>query len=189
MIITIAGTPGSGKTTVAVRLAQRLGYTHYSVGNFRRAKAAQAGLTIYEFNALGEKDDFTDREADEWQVWLAEHEDNFVIDGRLGWYFIPKSVKVLLTADPAVGARRVFADHRHKRGGTEGEFGTVEDLELAHRQRMHSDNLRYQRHYGLRDCYDVRHFDLVIDTTELGADDVVERVLAHLKAVEAKEHA
>ena len=125
------------------------------------------------------------------RAWVEQHGGSAVVEGRdIGTVVFPGAlVKVFLTADSAVGAKRVFGDHRRKRGGTEGEFGSAEDLELAHRQRMHSDNLRYQRHYGIRDCYDPRHFDLVIDTTDLGADDVVERVLAHLKAVEAKEHA
>lgn len=184
MIITIAGTPGSGKTSVGKALAKRLGFAHYSVGNLRREKAAKAGMTIYEYNALGEKDDFTDREADEWQVWLAEHEDNFVIDGRLSWHFIPGSIKVFLTADPEVGAKRVMGDTSRRKEGSEGRHQSLEDLELAHRQRTHSDNLRYKMHYGIPDAYDPRHFDLVLDTTDLGIPEIVQTLLDFIKSKE-----
>jgi len=89
MIITISGYPGSGKSTVADILAKELDLTRYSVGNYRRDMAKQQELSLKEFNKLGEKESWTDTYADEWQKQIGKEEDNFIIDGRLSYYFIP----------------------------------------------------------------------------------------------------
>ena len=60
MIITISGKPGSGKSTIAKILAEKLKLKHYSAGDFRREKAKKLCLSLEEFNKLGEKKDFTD---------------------------------------------------------------------------------------------------------------------------------
>jgi cytidylate kinase len=41
MIITIAGTVGSGKSTVGRIIAKRLGLKHYSIGDLMREMAEQ----------------------------------------------------------------------------------------------------------------------------------------------------
>ncbi|MCX6741353.1 MAG: AAA family ATPase, partial [Candidatus Parcubacteria bacterium] len=46
MIITLSGKPGSGKTTVAKILAEKLGYKFYSTGDLRGQMAMKRGLTI-----------------------------------------------------------------------------------------------------------------------------------------------
>jgi len=112
MIITICGQAGSGKSSIARVLAKRLGYKHYSMGDMRRKMAAERGITLAEFNKLGEKEDFTDREVDEYQAQLGKKEDSFVVDGRTSWYLISQSVKVYLIADIKSRAKRVFRDER-----------------------------------------------------------------------------
>ncbi|NIO22939.1 MAG: AAA family ATPase, partial [Candidatus Aenigmarchaeota archaeon] len=72
MIITIAGQAGSGKSSVAEFLAKRLGFKRYSMGDLRRKAAYERGMTLAEFNKLGEKDDFTDRFVDELQEKLGK---------------------------------------------------------------------------------------------------------------------
>ena len=112
MIITISGMPGSGKSTIAKILAQKLGYKHYSIGDLRGKMALDRHLTIDELNELGKREGWTDREPDEYQKKLGHEEDNFVIDSRLGFYFIPHSFKLFLTVDPEVAAERIFPNQR-----------------------------------------------------------------------------
>ncbi len=112
MIITISGQAGSGKSTVARMLAKKLGFKHYSMGDLRRKMALKKGITLAELNKLGEKEDFTDKDVDEHQKRLGEKEDNFVIDGRTSFHFIPHSVKVYLKAGIKERAKRVFQDER-----------------------------------------------------------------------------
>lgn len=174
MIVTISGQAGSGKSTVAGILAKRLGYKHYSVGNLRRRMAEERGLTLAELNRLGESKDFTDRDVDEYQRKLGEKEDNFVIDGRLSFHFIPDSVKVYLDADLKERARRVFRDERTAEG-----FKSLGEVEKALEERERSDSFRYKKYYGV-DCFDKGNYDLAVDTTRISAEKVAEKIMDFL---------
>ena len=77
MIISISGTPGAGKSTVAPMLADKLGYKRYYMGGLRREAARKRGLTIEEYNKLGETDPSTDLEVDRYQEELGKKENNF----------------------------------------------------------------------------------------------------------------
>jgi len=55
MIVTIAGTPGSGKSTVVKKVAEALGYRMISTGDLRGQVAQERGMTIDELNALNEE--------------------------------------------------------------------------------------------------------------------------------------
>src|SRR4030067_215399 len=112
IIITIHGQAGSGKSSISKLLAKRLRYKHYSVGDLRRQIAKKHGIPLTELNKLGEKHDWTDRGPDELQQELGKKEDNFVIDGRTCFFFIPHSFKVYLHADIKVRAKRVLKDER-----------------------------------------------------------------------------
>lgn len=176
MIITIHGQAGSGKSSISKLLACRLGYKHYSVGDLRRQIATKHGLTLTELNRLGEKHDWTDREPDELQRELGKREDNFVIDGRTCFFFIPHSFKVYLHADLAVRAKRVYKDERKAEG-----YKRLKDAEAAILLRDRSDKKRYQKYYRL-DIFKMRHYDLVIDTTNLTKKQIVERIAESLKS-------
>ena len=54
MLITIGGKAGSGKGTVSKLLAEQLGYEIISIGSLKRKIAEEMGISISEFNLLGE---------------------------------------------------------------------------------------------------------------------------------------
>ena len=172
MIITISGLPGAGKSVVAKAVAKKLGLKHYSVGDLRGKMAIERGMTLDEFNKLGETEAFTDKDADEYQKKLGETEDDFVIDGRLSFHFIPKSIKIFLKVEPETGAKRIFNDQRQD----EQKYKTVQDLIKANNERTESDKKRYRKYYDL-DPFKDEHYDLVLDTTELAQEQVVEKVV------------
>jgi len=178
MIITVHGQAGSGKSSISKLLARRLRYKHYSVGDLRRQIARKHGLTIAQLNKLGEKHDWTDREPDKLQQELGKKQDNFVIDGRTCFFFIPQSFKVYLHADLEVRARRVLKDERKAEG-----YRNLKDAEKALLERDRSDRVRYRKYYRL-DITKMRHYDLVIDTTSLTKRQIVERIL---QAIEKKK--
>ncbi|MCX6797924.1 MAG: AAA family ATPase [Candidatus Falkowbacteria bacterium] len=60
MIISISGNHGSGKSTIAESLADKLNWPRYYMGGLRRAAAKKRGLTLAEYNKLGEVDPKTD---------------------------------------------------------------------------------------------------------------------------------
>lgn len=175
MIITISGRPGSGKSAVALRLAAKLGWRHVSAGDFMREMASERGMSILELSRAAEDGDSIDREIDARTVRLAEDSDRFVMDARLGWHFIPQSFKVFLEVDPEVAARRIYEAGR----GTERENITLAETERAITSRTESERKRYLGYYGL-DYADHEQYDLVVDTSELSIDQVVDEVLGHL---------
>jgi len=178
MIITISGTAGSGKSTIGKLLAKKLGYKHYSMGDLRRKMADEMGLSLAEFNRLGETEAFTDKDADEYQKKLGKAEDDFVIDGRLSFYFIPHSVKLFLDADEKVRVNRIFGDFRD----TE-KFNSFEEARDAVAERHASDKKRYFKYYQI-DCYDKKHYDLVVDTSMNQPDHSVDTIIEFLKGRE-----
>lgn len=177
MIITISGLPGSGKSTIADLLAKKLKYKRYSMGDLRGKMAMDRGMTIDELNKLGEREDWTDRKVDEYQARLGKKEDNFVIDGRISFYFIPQSFKVFLDVDPKVASRRVFKNQRPD----EARAKSARELQARMRKRADDDDLRYKKYYGIT-FRDKSRFDLAIDTTDLTPQEIVDRIMGSLKS-------
>lgn len=181
MIITISGRPGSGKSVVAMRVAQELGMRHVSAGDFMREMAAEREMSILEFSRSAERRDVIDREIDARTARMAEEESDFVMDARLGWHFAPESVKVFLDVRPDVAARRIYEARR----GSEHENATLDETRAAIESRTESEKRRYLRYYDL-DYTDPSHYDLVVDTSDRTIDDVVATILDHLREVRAE---
>ena len=180
MIITISGLPGSGKSTVAKILSEKLGFKRYYAGGMRREAAKKAGMTIEEFNKLGEKDFSTDKFVDDFLVKIGKEEDNIVVEGRTAFHFIPNSIKIFLDVDLKEGARRIFEEKKQKNDRNEKQTASVEEELENLKERMESDEKRYIKYYGFT-CYNKKNYDLVIDTTKITAQQAAERVLEFLK--------
>jgi cytidylate kinase len=178
MIITISGLPGSGKSSVARLLAKRLKMKRYYMGEMRREIARKRGITLEELNRLGEKEEWTDKEVDDYQKELGKKEDNFIIEGRTSFFMIPDSVKIFLDVDIRTGAERIFRviEKEGSERRNEGDFKTVDEAERAIRERIRSDRKRYEKYYGI-DFLDKSHYDIVIDTTNLRVEQVVNKII------------
>lgn len=170
MIITISGLPGSGKSTVGKILAKELGYEFFSVGDLRGKWATERKMTIRELNKLGEKEDWTDKKADEYQAGLAKKGGNLIIDGRLSFHFIPDSYKVFMKVDPDEGAKRILGDKR-----TDEDAEDFSQLKKDLDSRVKSDEKRYKAIYNV-DFLNMDNYDLVIDTTKLSPAQVAEEI-------------
>lgn len=168
--------PGSGKTTVAKLLAKKLGMKYYYVGGILREMARERGLTFNEFYKLGEKDPSIDKEVDEYQKKLGEREDNFIIQGRTSFHFIPHSIKVFLEVDLKEGARRVFKDVQENPKERNEPYKSVEETLEGLKERVKSEKKRYKKYYGI-DHYDKSHYDFIIDTTNIPAEQVADKII------------
>ncbi len=177
MIISLSGNQGSGKSTLAQKLAVALGWKRYYIGGLRREAAQRRGLTLAEYNQLGETDPQTDLEVDEYQKKLGETEDNFIIEGRTSWYFIPHSLKIFLKVDELEGARRILEEQRQ---GEDKNMSSLEDVLASVRKRQESDHKRYQKYFGI-DAYNPANFDYIIDTTKLSEQEVFDEVYRIIK--------
>jgi len=175
MIITISGTSGAGKSTVAKFLAEKLHYKHYSTGDILRKLAVERGMTINELMIAAKKDKSIDSDIDSYSKKLGENEDNFVIDSRLAWYFIPKSVKVFLDADLKTRAERIFRQRRE-----EEKFETFEEAMELMEEREKVNLGRYKKVYGVT-YLDKKNYDLAIDTTSTTAEEVGEKILKFIQ--------
>jgi CMP/dCMP kinase len=141
-----------------------------------REMAEERGMTILELSRVAEGDESIDREIDERSARLAESGRSFVMDARLGWHFVPKSVKVFLDVRPEVAAARIYG------AGRDGERENVDfDATIAAiSKRTESERERYLEYYGL-DYLDDSHYDLVVDTSDLTPGEVVRRIVDHLE--------
>jgi len=176
MIISLSGAPGSGKSTIAQMLADKLSWPRYYMGGLRREAAKKRGMTLAEYNKLGENDPSTDTDVDNYVKELGEKEDNFIIEGRTSWYFIPHSLKIYLDVDPKEGAKRIFGSLQRKNNRNEGEnLNSVEDVLASTSERMASDKRRYRQYYDI-EVYDKKNYDFCLDTTDLTPNQVFSRV-------------
>ena len=175
MIITISGAVGSGKSSVGVLVAKKLGFKYYCIGDLRRDMAKKRGISLAELNKLGEKDSSTDLEPDKFAEEKGKKEDNFVMVGRTSFYFIPKSVKIFLDVDLKIGAERVLNHSRN-----DEKYKNLNEAIEKIRMRLESDGVRYRKYYNL-DIFDKKNYDYVIDTTNLTIKDVVDKIIEKIR--------
>ena len=181
MIISINGPAGSGKSTIAKMLAEKLGWTHYYVGGLFRDLAKKRGLTLLEYLKIGETDPAIDTEPDKYQEELGKKEDNFVIEGRTSWHFIPHSLKIYINVNPRVGSERIFSDLKHNFNRNEDrKLDTVEDVLDSNKRRFSSDNLRYKKYFNI-EIHNLKNYDFVIDTSNLTKEESFNKVYEFVK--------
>jgi CMP/dCMP kinase len=180
MIITLGGHHGAGKSTLGARLAEHYRYKRYSTGDFLRGLAIEREISILDLNKIAETDNgVIDAILDNRQKELGIKEDNFIIDGRLAFHFIPHGIKIFLTVSPLGAAHRIFADA--SRQGVE-THETIEHAVTNIETRRASENERYMKYYGLH-IYDMDLYDIVIDTSNRSPDEVFTAVIQSIDAL------
>lgn len=176
MRITISGKAGSGKSTVAKLLSERLSLKHYSIGDLMRSMATEKGMTLFELNKLAEKDKSIDFELDNKLKELGKTKDNFVVDGRLTAFFIPNAeIRIFLDADDRVRAQRILKDKRQQ----EKSKNLAEAMSKI-KKREESEKKRYKKYYGV-DYLDKKLYNHVIDTTNMTPEQVVGKIIKFIK--------
>lgn len=175
MKITISGKPGAGKSTIAKLLAKKLNLKHYSIGDLMRKMAKEKNISLIELSKNAEKNPEIDKELDKKSEEIGKTQDNFVMDTRLGFHFIPDSIKIFLNISLDESAKRIFKDKRE----TE-KAKTLEDLKFELKRRMDSEEKRYLEYYHIH-INNPDNYDIIIDTTNLTVNKVLEKVLRYIK--------
>ena len=178
MKISISGMIGSGKSTVSKLLAKRLNYEYYSVGKFMREISIKKGLHLSELSKDAEKGKELDEELDNMQKNLNKEKQNFVMDSRLGFYFIPHSFKIFLKVDLDEACKRIFNESRD-----EEEYDSLEECKQHIKRRTYSEKIRYKQYYDI-DFPDESKFDLIIDTSDISAKEVVDKIMESVKRMD-----
>jgi predicted cytidylate kinase len=177
-IITIGGHVGAGKTTLANRLAEALGYENLYMGAIFRKIAAERGMTIEEFYAKLQEDPKLEQSIDERQSKLMSEKDNLVVQGRVAWFFAKGSFftvfNIFLAVDPAVGAERSAQR-------PENQGRPIAEIKRANAARMRTEVERYKNLYGIENFLDPGHYDYILDTTSMSEDEVLAKMIEKIK--------
>lgn len=173
MRITISGTPGSGKSTVAKLLAKRLGCPHLNAGQIFREAAQRRGMTLAAFGVYVDAHPAIDRALDRELVRRARAHRNLILEGRLAGWMTKRArlpaFRVWITAKEATRAARI----RKREGGAAA--AVLRQL----RQRARREVAQYRRVYGL-DLRSLAPYDLIIETDALTPAQIAQRILETL---------
>ncbi len=175
--ITIGGDIGSGKSTFAKRLATELDVPRVNIGGLMREEAQRRGITLQALEALQAKDDALDKQMDEFQRIKGRETPRGIFEGRTSWHFVENpDIKIFMAVRPEIAVDRVFEDTTNPLRDT---FKTKEELQKADEIRKESLIHRFQTFYGI-DIFNPANFDLVIDTSDIGIEEVYEQTVTKI---------
>jgi len=167
--ITISGPPGSGTTTIAKLLRDRIGIKYVYAGEIFRRRADEMKMSLADFGRYVEEHPEEDIRLDDVMKGIIQR-GNVLVEGRVsGWlahHYGFMAFKIFLAATEDVRAKRV-ANRESK------EVGVV----LAeNREREASERQRYRESYDF-DLLDTSFYDLVVDTDDKTPDEITEIIL------------
>ncbi|MDG6224423.1 MAG: cytidylate kinase family protein [Candidatus Thermoplasmatota archaeon] len=172
MIITIGGPPGSGKSTVARMLKERISLRYVYAGEIFRYEGRKRGMDLLELSRRCKEDPDLDHELDMRMIDEAK-KGNAILEGRMIGPLCAKegipSTRIYITASPEIRVQR----------SRERDGGSIEKVkeEMVERERLEIE--RYVRHYGI-DPSDPKWYDIVIDSSEISADAVLSILIEKL---------
>ncbi|MFW9937893.1 MAG: (d)CMP kinase [Candidatus Thorarchaeota archaeon] len=181
MIIAISGLHGTGKSTIAKLLAEKLGLQYYSTGEIFREFAKKKNMSLEEFSKYVENHPEIDRELDEKTIEKAK-EDNIIIDSQLSGHILNS------IADFKIHLK-CSLESRVKRMTDRDESSFQKKLKET-LLRETSELKRYKELYNI-DLSDINTIyalhDLVIDTENLSVEEVLEKIISKFKEAKNKK--
>jgi CMP/dCMP kinase len=171
-VVCISGMAGTGKSTLAKRLAQKYGLAYYSGGDALRALAAEKGYDSLSngwwespdgmrFLEQRKEDATFDKKVDEKLLQYAER-GNVLLDSWTMPWLLKGGFKIWLSASVERQAERVA-----KRDNMTAEEGM-----RALKEKEARTKAIYKQLYGFSLGEDFAPFDLVVDTDNLNAEEV-----------------
>ena len=173
MIVTIGGLAGTGTTTLAELLSEKLDIPYISAGFVFREMAAEKGMSVLEFSEFAEGNDDIDKEIDRRQAEKAKLADNLIVEGRLSAFFVDNADLKLWLITPF----DVRSDRIAKR---EEKSVEVAKEEIITRER--SEALRYKEIHNI-DISNMDIYDLIINTDSFDPESISEIITTTLKVI------
>lgn len=179
-IITICGGLGSGKSSTAKKVAEILGFQHFSSGDFFRQVGLELGLSINEINKRAETDPKIDEMTDQKLRDMKDRE-KVVIDSRTAYHWIPESFKIYLDLPQEIAKDRVLNSLKENKLRMESEqISSAEEAYEKMQERFLSEQKRYWTLYKINNT-DKNNFDLIIDTNKNNLEEVVNIIVTEYK--------
>jgi cytidylate kinase len=177
VIICISGMTGSGKSTVAKRIAQKYDLRYFSGGNALKLMAQEEGYrsdvigwweTNDGLNFLQKRisDPDFDKKIDDRLLKLAS-EGDVVLDSWTMPWLLDKGFKIWLEASPQVRAKRVVIR----------DSISFDEALNALTEKDEKTRKIYKNLYGFDLGNDLSPFDLVLATDDLEPDDVFQAII------------
>lgn len=172
MIITIGGSAGSGTTTAAKVLSEKLDIPYLSTGSIFRQMAKEHGMSVIEFNKFSENNADIDKELDKRQAEIAYESGNIVVEGRLSAYFIEADLKIWLTAPLDVRAKRISERESKSVDVARNEIKIREESEASRYMEIHNIDIN---NYGI--------YDMILNTDRFNPESISQIILETLKVI------
>jgi len=168
-IITISGTPGSGKSTVANLLEEKTGIKYIYSGMIFRDLAKKYKMSLEEFGKYCEDNSKVDKELDDRQLDILKKGD-IILEGRLaGWLAYRNNisaVKVMIDTDIDTRTERIV-----KRESGDAKLRKKEII-----KRDKSENMRYNKYYNI-DLKDTSIYDVIVDSAKKTPEEIVDIII------------
>ena len=180
MIISFAGLHGTGKSTIAKKIAKYYNYIFYSTGMVFRDLAKEKNMSLEDFSRYAETHPEIDQELDDKIISMAKTGNSYVFDGQLPAFMLKdlNNYCILLTCDNDVRLTRM----------AKRDEKSLEDQKKETIAREDSERERFIQLYNL-DILDpgkiLETFDLIIDTSTLKIEDVFKICLAAIDGIRA----
>lgn len=173
VVITISGTPGSGKSTIAQLLHDKLGVPYIYSGMIFRQTAEKYKTTLEEFGKFCEENSKIDKELDAQQIEILK-KGNVILEGRLsGWLAYKNNIpafKIMIDADTDIRAKRIV---KREKGNIK-----IRKKEILERER--SETARYFKYYNI-DLKNNSIYDLVIDSSDKKPEKIIKMIIEKIK--------
>lgn len=172
-VITISGKPGSGKSTVANLLHEKLKIPYIYSGMIFRDSAKEYNMNLEEFGRYCEKNSDVDKELDEKQVKILK-KGNVILEGRLaGWLAYKNNIssfKVFIDADIKTRSSRIV----------NRENGELDKRKKEIIERERSESARYRKYYNIN-IDETSIYDLVVDSADKTPEEIVSLILKKIE--------
>ena len=177
MIITISGFHGTGKSTIAKLLAEKLDIFYYSTGQAFRDLAKESNMSLEEYTRFVEDHPDIDKELDNKVVEMAK-KGSIIIDSQLSGHILKTiaNYKIQLICPLEERVKRMAARDKSSYGEKLKETAIREKSELERFKKLYNIDLSDKKST-------LEFFDLIIDTEHLTIEEIVDKILTELDEI------